>query len=546
MKNAKSLLARLGAALVVVQISCVGLIGDGVPGGKGGGSEGGGDGGPDPKAINAPASGMRRLTRAEYASTVRDLIAPDAPFDVTLFPIDPLAPYDNDYHQQLPSPVVVEASQSNAEKIAAWVRAGSEVRDHVVDCAPTGPDDADCMRHFVETFGRRALRRPLGQDEVERYLALMAWNTSEDDFYAGVELALTAFLMQPEMLFRIEVGAPIEGTTELQLDDFEIATRLSYLLRGTTPDDITLDNAAAGELSDPVARRAEAERLLATPEAEAQIARFHAMWLGYERLAGEGGIVAQMRVESDSLVRRATIEKEGNYAALLRSPETFLTQDLADHYDFGVDAGQGTWVPYPDADRAGILSHGTVLAAGSKANDSSPTRRGKFVRLQLLCQPVDPPPPNVDPDQPPKSKDPDACKFDRYAEHRDNAACAGCHALMDGIGFGLENYDPLGRYRAHDDGRPDCPIEGEGMVVGAGTFSGPAELGELVLGSGKFEPCIARQTLQYALGHTLEEYDDGMVERMAETMRDRGDFIEMLLAYVEHPAFTRRREEQVP
>lgn len=549
MQRQKSLLFGLGAALVLLHTSCVGRIGDPVPGGEGGPGAGSGPGsgpGADSQVIHAPVSGMRRLSRVEYENTVRDLIAEDAPMDVTQFPIDPLSPYDNDYRQQLPSSVVVEASSANAAMIASWVRGNAEVRDRIVDCDPAGPGDADCMRHFVETFGRRALRRPLDDEEISRYLGLMAWNDDENDFYAGVELAVQAFLMQPEMLFRIEIGTPVGGGDELRLGDFEIATRLSYLLRGTTPDDELLDRAASGELGDPAGRRAEAERLLETPEAQAHVARFHAMWLGYEKFAGEGGIIAELRGESDMLVRRVAFEQPGDYAQILRSQETFLTQSLADHYGFDAAAGDGAWVPYPDPGRAGILSHGSVLAAGSKANDTSPTRRGKFVRLQLLCQPVDPPPPDVNADEPPKSDDPDACKIERYAEHRDNATCAGCHALMDGIGFGLENYDLLGRHRTHDEGRPECTIDGKGTVVGIGDFEGPAELGELVLESGLFEECVARQALQYSLGHALDPEDKGLVQHMRKALLERRDFTEMLLAYVEHPAFTRRREEPTP
>ena len=538
--------SALTLALLFSLTSCIGRIGDPLPGEEGGGGEGGPDSNPSaPQEVKAQVSGMRRLTRVEYENTVRDLIAPDAPMDVTQFPIDPLSPYDNDYREQLPSPVVAEASESNARVIAAWVRANTDVREQLVDCEPAGPADEDCMRHFVETFGRRALRRPLDGEEIDRYLALMAWNEAEDDFHAGVELAVQAFLLQPEFLFRIEVGTPGDDGV-YKLGDFEVATRLSYLLRGTTPDDELLDKAALGQLEDAASRRAEAERLLATPQAERQIARFHAMWLGYEKLANEGGVLAEMRVESDTLVKRVTSESAGSYTDLLRSPETFVSQPLADHYGLDADAGEGAWVPYSGPPRAGILSHGTVLAAGSKANDSSPTRRGKFVRLQLLCETVPPPPPDVDPDEPVGSDDPDACKIDRYAEHRDNPTCAGCHAMMDPIGFGLENYDLLGRYRAHDDGRPECAISGEGEVTGVGSFQGPAELAELVLASGKFEGCVAEQALRYAVGHAPDKADRGMVRHMTQVLHDEDDFIEMLLSYVEHPAFAERREETAP
>lgn len=148
-----------------------------------------------------------------------------------------------------------------------------------------------------------------------------------------------------------------------------------------------------------------------------------------------------------------------------------MTPELAEHYGLPVEHDTATWVDYGDSGRGGILSHGSVLSLGAKFDDTSPTTRRLEIRERLMCQTIAlPPDSGVNTDDPPPGANPDGCKIERYAQHRSEAACAGCHELTDGIGFGLENYDSSGAFREHDTDRPECPIEGEGLLVEVGEF----------------------------------------------------------------------------
>jgi hypothetical protein len=526
--------AALGALALFVS-ACLGRVGE--PGGDPAGER------PpvaDLRGTEPPMAGARRLTRVEYRQAIADLISPDAPVDTERLPTDEADPYDNDYHEQVPSLVHVEGADALAESIAAWLSTQPDVRDRVIGCAPSGPDDPACMREFVSAFGRRALRRPLTAEEIAELAALSSFALEEGDFYAGAFVALRVLLSHPEFLYRIEIGTPTATDGVYALTDFELATRLAYALTGSMPDDELLDAAEAGALRDAAQLRAQAERLLAGDAARAHLARFHAMWLGYEMYtSAEGELLPDMRQESSALVERVVFDG-APYSEILTIDRTWVTPELAAHYGFDApDAG--AWVMYPDEGRRGILSHAAVLASGSKAGDTSPTRRGMFILEQLLCREVAPPPPDVNVDAAPE--DPDACKPEQLAQHRSSPTCAGCHASIDPIGFGLERYDLEGLYREVEPGRPECEIEGVGELPGQGSFSGPAELGRRVLASGEFEGCVAEQLYRFAVGRSLDPSDERLVVRMEQALRDAESFADMILELVTSDAFRYGRRE---
>jgi hypothetical protein len=209
-------------------------------------------------------------------------------------------------------------------------------------------------------------------------------------------------------------------------------------------------------------------------------------------------------------------------------------------------AGGEGWVEYGDSGRAGILSHGSVLAAFGKFSDTSPTQRGIFVQTRLLCNDVLPPPSNVNVDQPPAAGDA-VCKTDRYAEHRSVASCAGCHAGLDPVGFGLEAYDSTGRFRTHDEGHPECLVSGEGELPGYGTFNGPAELAAMLVTSGELEDCFVRHFLRYAAGRALRAADSATATALVQSFVASGySAKELLLDYVASDRFAENREEPTP
>jgi hypothetical protein len=349
------------------------------------------------------------------------------------------------------------------------------------------------------------------------------------------------FLLHPEFIYRVEPGIG-QTNKQVQLSAFEIATRLSFLLQGMTPDDTLLTAAETGMLDSAGGLMAEAQRLLAAPEGKDQLRRFHAFWLSYSTL-DKSPLEKKLRQETDALVDRAT-DPTHDFREFLLADDTRIDGELAVHYGLAAaSSAPMNWVSYGAAARRGILSHGMFAEAGAKFTDTSPTRRGKFVRERFLCQKVPLPTVTVDIDLPPAAKDPTECKVDRYKRHRTEAACAGCHALMDPIGFGLENFDELGRFRTNDKDRPDCKIDGVGQLDDKHPFTGAKELATLVANAPNFEPCLGEHFIRFASGRSLDELDLRRAQWLGDEMKKNGNhFVAMILAYVTHENFRIREE----
>jgi len=539
----------LALALIASGAGCTGQIADPAGGAGSGDDRSGGDGRPggssaDP--LSEPGGlgpqGIQRLSRAEYRATLEVLLGFDIAGDVELLPEDAETPFDNDYGTQLPSAALVEGARSIADRATETVMADPTLRDRLVGCTPSGPSDEACFRDFVERFGRLALRRPLSPEEIDRYAAVQSFSVDAGDFYVGAALVTRALLQDMELLYRIEIGEPVEGTPGLfRLTPFELASRASYLLTGGPPDDALLDAAASGELVDDAVLREEAARLLATDAGRERVERFHAMWLGYEQMPVGGDLGQAFRSETDALVERVIFEERASWLELFEAEESFVTAELAEHYGLEAPATpEGDWVPYGDTGRRGLLSHGSFLSGGTKFGDTSPVLRGILVLERLLCREVPDPPPMVNTDEPPVSETGSDCKWDRYAAHR-TGGCAGCHSQIDPIGFGLEGYDAQGRYRSHDPGLPECTIQDDGEVSGLGEFSGPAELGGLLIASGELDLCATRQLFRFAVGRQDTTADDAVVAALLDRFRT-GDhrLDELLVELVATEAFRYR------
>jgi hypothetical protein len=504
------------------------------------------DGGVATASFTATASAARRLSRAELDNTLRDLLGDNTTPAARLLAEDLYSPYDNDYSTQAASAALIDSLEAMATEVAAHVVGDATLRKRLVSCTPSGPTDSACFRQVVADVGRRAFRRTLSSDEIAAYMPLLDLATENKDFYTGVELLLRSILQDPTFLYRIEVGAKTNDPALFALDDLEIATRLSYLLWGTTPDDALLADAEARRLSDAASRRTVATRMLEDPRAREQLHRFHGMWLGYRVLPHPPELTAAFQRETTALIDRVVFDQPQSYLNIFTFPETRLDNFLADHYSLPHPTGGDGWVAYGGSGRAGILSHGSVLSAFSKFTDTSPTQRGIFVRTRLMCQEIQRPPANVNSDKPPGNMDA-VCKADRYEQHRSSSSCAGCHSQLDPIGFGLEMYDIAGTLRTHDDGLPQCTIAGQGEIVGYGTFSGPAELGKLLVDKDLVQDCIARQFLQFAIGRKLELTEAGSAAALEASFAQHGyQFRELILGYVADETFAMRREPEMP
>lgn len=516
------------------------------------GSSGGDDTSPEPEdASLVPFAGLRRLTAAEHDATLRDLIGDELGDSVLFLPEDPRTPFDNDYTTQTPAQSLISGADLLASDAAARLVADAPRLDEVVGCEPTGPGDAACFESFVRTFGRRAFRRPLTEDEVEQYMEMAAFAVERDDFGEGVEAALRAMLSAPSFLYRVEIGEPVDGADGVfALGDYEVATRLSYFLWGTTPSDELLDEAEAGRLASPDGVAATVSWMMEDERALDRVTRFHALWLGYERLPGDFDLVQAMETENRALLERVIFEEQGPWQDVLRLEETYASDMLAEHYGIPLP-GSATpqWTSYGDTGRKGLLSGGSFLSIGQKFGDTSPTQRGLLVRTRLFCMDVPPPAPdlNVDVDEPPGDPEND-CKWERYAAHREEgSSCESCHALFDPIGFGLEAYGPLGELRTHEPGKPECELHTEGNVAEAGDFSGPGELADRLLESGAVNRCVSTQLYRFAMGrYELDDVDLELVDLLTEKIGDEDFRFDTLLEeLVASDAFLYRRTKEI-
>lgn len=495
-------------------------------------------------------SGMRRLTRVELDATIADLLGDTSGSAQRLLPPDATDPFDNDYRTQLPSASLIESVEQLALDTANRTLADSAKRAKIVPCTATGPGDVGCLNAVIGQLGRRFLRRPMTDAEIANYASLQKFAIEANSFDVGVKLVIRTLVQQPEFLYRIEIGTAVpEKAGVFRLNPYELATRLSYFLWGTTPPDWLLDSAANGELSSSAGVRAAATKLLADARARARIERFHALWLGYAKLPHAIDLTTALQAESSALVDKVIFDDKADYFELFKSNQSYLNQTLATHYGIsGFTGGTGyAWTPYGAAKRKGLLSHGSVLSAGAKFSDTSPTQRGIFVRNRLLCTEVPAPPANANVDQPPTSPTSN-CKVDRYSAHASVGNCKSCHDNLDPIGFGMENYNRAGQYRTTDDGQPTCTISGKGKITGLpagdGTFEGVTGLTDMLLDSGRFEQCVVTQVFRFAAGRRESPADLALLDTLTTGFqkKQRG-FAELLLDYVADDTFAFRKEE---
>ncbi len=513
------------------------------------GTIGGGGGGSPAEADLIATSGLRRMTVVEYYNTVKDLLQTDALPVAELLPADARTPFDNDYLEQVASQGLIDAVDFLAERAADELIADAARRETIVGCTPIGASDEACLRSFISTFGRRALRRPLVEAEVDAYVngtggleGALDYAVETNDFYSAVHSVVWSMLQDPEFLYRVEIGAPVAGQRGMfRLSQFEVASRMSYFIWGSMPDDTLLDRAEAGNLNDGMARRDAARRMLDSDRAKARMTRFHAMWLGYEIMPHTGELAAGMNDETAALIERVIFEENLPWAQLFTLPETFVNDFMASHYGLPAPADPaGGWVSYGGTERAGLFSHGTFLSVGAKFNDTSPVQRGLVIRERLFCHEIDDPPPEVDVDTPPETTESGGfCKIERFDQLITNTGCVNCHNLINPLGYGLENYDQFGVYRTNEANNPDtlddestCEIPGQGTFEG-GDFSGPKELGELALQTGLITDCLSTQLYRYVSGRSeLDSTDKKIVSKIREQMADAdGNFTFKDLVY---------------
>ncbi len=487
---------------------------------------------------------LRLLTRREYQNTVRDLLGVEV--DAASIPVEPRPQgFDNTAAAMVITSRHMDSYVAVAED--AVERAVTTRRATLVPCDPAAPA---CARQVVETLGSRALRRPLTEEEITSYASAFAGQSFDD----GLRVAIGAMLVSPSFLYRWEVG---ESVGQLAyLSPYEVASSLSYLFWGSMPDQTLFDAARANQLESPEARMAQARRLLADPRARDQVANFVGQWLRTDGLTAskDGGIYPQftdaIRVAMSEEERRFIIdvvfERQGSFQDLFKSDYVIVNDALADFYGVARPGAGFAKVPVAaDSGRGGLLGLGSLLASHAHSNESSPIKRGVFVRKRLLCQDLPDPPPTLD--TTPPGLDPTLTTRDRFAAHTDNPACSGCHKLIDGIGFGFEGFDGVGARRTTENG---LAVDMSGEVVGLESLSSTAStpfndvngLASLLAESPAAQSCLPLQYFRYARGIEDDEYDACAIHNLQLAFADADLSIqELLVAIVAQPTFTVRK-----
>jgi mono/diheme cytochrome c family protein len=428
-------------------------------------------------------------------------------------------------------------------------------RQRIFVCRPAArSEEAACARRIVSATARRAYRRPVVDRDIAVPLELFDQARAENGFDAGIEVALRAVLTSPEFLFRIERDP--SGTaagTSYRISDLELASRLSFFLWSSIPDDRLLDAAERGRLRDPAVLDAEVRRMLADPRADALTTNFASQWLYLRNLAAA---VPNLRLYPDfddnlrqgfrretELFFQSIVQDDRSVLTLLDADYTFLNERLARHYDVpNVYGDRFRRVALPtDSRRRGILGHGSILTVTSHSTRTSPVRRGKWILENILGTPPPPPPANVPPLKENGSGGSARTMRELMAEHRSNAVCAACHRSIDPLGLALENFDAVGRWRTR--GEDGTAVDASGSMPGGETFDGVDGLRQALLARPEvFVGTLAEKLLTYALGRGVTYSDAPAVRAIGrQAAQDGYRFSSLVGAIVRSAPFQMRR-----
>jgi hypothetical protein len=508
---------------------------------------------------------LRRLTHSQYNHTILDLLGDESNPADQFPPEDFVNGYKGQYQSQAVSPLLAEAYGAAAEKLARNAFRGGDTRG-LIPCKPASPEDNVCRTQYIRAIGRKAFRRPLPDTEVALYSSLFATEAGRThDFLQGAQAVLEAMLQAPSFLFRVENPA------DRQWKLYEAASRLSYFIWDSMPDEPLLAAAASGELNSRAGIEKEARRMLADPKAHRMLDQFVSEWMRFDRVLTAVKDRRQFPQFTPELAQAMTEEtrrliddavwRDRDFLDIFTANYAFLNADLAAMYGLPAPSGEFERVEFPaGSDRAGIAGEGTFLALTSKPGENSPTARGLFVREQFLCTHVPDPPPGVDTNLPPVTEDKPMTIRERLGTHLTNPSCAVCHNLIDPIGFGLEKYDPVGRRQekvkvtvmpshAERDKKPfsvELPLDSSGHIAGIqnSEFSSPKELGRILAATPQCQECVVKQLFRYQSGRLGSTVDGPVVSRAFQDFRaSQFRFKELIIALAKWSEFPPRRED---
>lgn len=431
----------------------------------------------------------------------------------------------------------------------------TDSRRRIFACRPEQPaDEAACAERILSDLMRQAYRRPIAADDLQVPMRCFHEGRAEGGFEAGIERALSAVLVNPHFLFRIETLPPDVAPREVyRISDVELASRLSFFLWNSLPDEELLGLAEGRQLREPAVLEAQVHRMLADRRSESLVTSFAGQWLHLQNLDAvtpdmrrypdfDDNLRQAFRQETERFVD-SILREDRSVLDLIRADYTFLNERLAKHY--GIPHVQGSRFRRvkvePTSQRGGLLRHGSILTVTSYATRTSPVLRGKWVLENLLGMTPPPPPPDI-PNLEENRVLASLPVRERLAAHRANPACASCHDLIDPVGFALDQFDAVGRWRELEEGRP---VDASGGLPDGSEFSGVAGLEEGILRRPEvFVSCLTEKLMVYALGRGLEYHDAPTVRRIVATAREADYRISsLILEIVRSVPFQMRRAE---
>ncbi|HMY15193.1 MAG TPA: DUF1592 domain-containing protein [Polyangium sp.] len=509
-----------------------------------------------PMPDTAAQTGAQRLTVPQYGNTIRDIFGKDINVPTA---IEADAALDGfvaiGASVSTISPSGVEKYEKAAFAIAQQVIADDAHKAVVLQCKPTGPDDMACAKETVTRLGKKLYRRQLTDAETTRLTNIfMQASAALGGFDRGLEYAIAAMLQSPHFLYRPQVGeADPAHAGQLRYTSLEMASRLSYFLWNSTPDDELLAAAKKGDLVNDPALGAQIERMLASARAHEGLRAFVTDWLKLRELDNlnkdptlftyySPDLGPMVREETLRLFEHLVFELDTDVREIMTTRQTFVNTKLASMYMIASPADEGfNLVEFPEnSPRVGLLGHASILALHSHPRATSSTLRGKFIREGLLCDTIPPPPANVNTGLPEPSPTARTLR-ERMQPHLQDPVCKSCHILLDPIGLGLENFDAIGRYRAKEVG---AVIDASGDLDGV-KFADARALSKGIHDSPKFAPCIVRKVFSYATGFRPADADAATLRTLHWDFRDSGYRMKELLKLVAmSPAFRLAQKPQ--
>lgn len=515
----------------------------------GGSGTAGDDGDEIPAELEPAPASLRLLLPRQYVGAVEDLLGPEAAAAAAPPESHAINGFDSIGAAQLAlGDAEIDAYEQSARAVVQAAAAAGALSSWLA-CNPATAGDEACIRQVVGSFGRRAWRRPLTDEEIERYTSVGTAASAElGSFDRGVEEAVAAMLQSPYFLYQVEVGEPDpDDATRRRLTPYELATRMSFFLLDTVPDAELLDDAEEGLLASADGIREAAWRLLERPRVRQSLGEFFGEAWRLRNLRNLPKDVATfpqwtpelaeaMRGETLALVEDIAWEQDVDFREVFTADYTFANARLGFHYGLPGAAelpDVHTKVTLGGHDkRGGLFGHAGFQSLLGHVSSTSPTLRGKFVLENILCRVVPPPPPGVVTDLP--VNEGNVTMRERLEAHMSEPSCRGCHEMMDPIGFGLENYDGIGRFRTEDNG---LPIDASATLDGE-AFDGAASLGALVAQSPDAPHCLVRNLYRHATGHVEVAGEEGALLAIEEAFAESGYRMQdLLVEIVASPAF---------